>query len=415
MIKILNISSINKKTNYSKDLSEIFTKTSCKKQSLSVNEIITEIVYVPNKKIPKEIVAESIENLDIIKVHELLSEKFGSIIHRNEIINNKLSKLKLQIINNEYTQVEQNVFNNNINELNRILSTFTTKKWQKYISDVYKILESYINIVSDKNTVIIGQTFHNDKHTNILSLLINKYITIAEEFINIEVNRTEKNNNFICSCGRNISLSKINDNLLICECGRELENIVCQSISRPIKFSNKIKGLESYIKKIEIMSGVCSEKIPLKLYNDLDELAISNGLLTGHDYRQMPLNNRGKKNGTSVQILKELLSKTKNNDYYNLMSIIGKNYYGWKLMDLILYKQQLIDIYSITQIIYDEIKTRKSNLNVDIRLYAAEKILGLDADIDDFKGISTLDSLIYHNDMLKIIHTRLDYPIVNIC
>ena len=114
-------------------------------------------------------------------------------------------------------------------------------------------------------------------------------------------------------------------------------------------------------------------------------------------------------------MLIEALNKTNNATYYHVINIICANYWEWTLPDLSKYREQLISDYKATQEVYEEIKERGSNLNINIRLYCHLKSVGYECDFTDFKMLTTRNALEYHNKMIKIMFEKCNinfYPII---
>ena len=109
-------------------------------------------------------------------------------------------------------------------------------------------------------------------------------------------------------------------------------------------------------------------------------------------------------------MLIEAFSKTSNSTYYHVINIICANYWEWKLPDLTKYREILINDYKRTQQVYDTIKNRNSNLNINIRLYCHLKSVGYDCDFSDFKMLSTRNALEYHNKTIKEMFEKCDIP-----
>ena len=64
-------------------------------------------------------------------------------------------------------------------------------------------------------------------------------------------------------------------------------------------------------------------------------------------------------------------------------------------------EESIFQAYLETERIYQEIKKRKSCMNVNIRLYQLLRAHNYDCQLDDFKILSTRKCLLYCNEIFK--------------
>ena len=133
----------------------------------------------------------------------------------------------------------------------------------------------------------------------------------------------------------------------------------------------------------------------------LDEYFLEKEMKIGHYYKMKPLNSEGKKDGTSKKILWNALEYLGFNQYYDEINYISHVYWGWKLPDLKLYRDQIIKDYQLTQQVWQKIKKdykRSASLGTQYRLYVQLKAVGYpNCKREDFKIQEMVESLRLHN------------------
>ena len=139
---------------------------------------------------------------------------------------------------------------------------------------------------------------------------------------------------------------------------------------------------------------------------------------TGEYYRNLELNSKGKKEGTSKKKLWNALENTGNNKYYDESNFIAHKYWGWELPDITLHRERLISDYQRTQQVWNNIKiryNRSASLGTQFRLYVHLKAIDYECDRDDFKIQDMVDSLRIHNDAWRKMceETNLKYIFVS--
>lgn len=276
---------------------------------------------------------------------------------------------------------------------------------EKIIQEKLKFIDSIQNDILlqkylDETTEIIKK-YQECKDINIAEL----YLIKAENYINIE--RIKKiENNFTCKgCDYSlIKLSEDKDGFFVCP--------ECSMLNQSLKPNKYVKDLENYnttydedinnfVKIIDKFEGKNTISIHKELYQELDDYFIEKGMSSGQYYRDLPLLENGKKEGTSRRKLWSALEKLGHNQYYDETSYIANIYWGWDIPDLTLYRDQIIKDYQNTQQVWNNIKSdykRSASLGTQYRLYV--HLLAVNypfCERDDFKIQDMVESLRLHN------------------
>ena len=188
----------------------------------------------------------------------------------------------------------------------------------------------------------------------------------------------------------------------------------CNCINNYIKPIKHVKDSEHYlmntgdddinnfIKVLSKFEGRNVSLIPDILYKKLDEYFISRDMEKGDFYKKKDHNNEGKKEGTSKKKMWAALEELGYNQYYDEINYITHVFWGWKLPDLTLYRDQIIKDYQITQQVWQRIKKdykRSASLGTSFRLLSHLKAVNYPyCKREDFKIQDMVESLQLHND-----------------
>ena len=183
-------------------------------------------------------------------------------------------------------------------------------------------------------------------------------------------------------------------------------------------YSSSEDDTNNFIKVLDKYEGKNEPHPPDEIYEELDIYFVSMKMKNGEYYRNIPLNENGKKDGTSKRKLWDALENTGNNKYYDESNFIAHKYWGWRLPDISLDRERLISDYQETQNIWNKIKhnyNRSASLGTQFRLYVHLKAIGYHCDREDFKIQDMVESLRIHNDAWKIMceETGLKYEFVS--
>jgi hypothetical protein len=280
--------------------------------------------------------------------------------------------------------------------------------WYKYFNSVKDILLEYIPLASNKSKGIINigisnkdeEKFSSEKILNRL-ILIKKYLNVSSNYIKLDILWKIEIDSVCKICGyffENQDIDQCDE--YFCKCGNTNEP---QNVSEVKHFKNNDNSFQSFKKGLDKYEGNFQIKFPSYLFSDLNKYFIEKGFKHNTYYQTLQLNSFGKKDGTNLKMLIEALHETKNSSFFHVINIIAYNYWGWNLPNLSNLREKILDQYKQTQEIYEKIKKRDSNLNINIRIYAHLKSLDFDCNYDDFKMLTTSSAINYHNEMLKIM------------
>lgn len=323
-----------------------------------VKNITNNIIFLPNVEYEDiKIIGIYSEDLNILKIHEAVKYKFSCLCD------------KIQ--------------------------------WLQYFDLVKDILIEYISVASNniKGIINIGSVQKNNEYiekSDVIFnrlLLIKKYLNITSNYINLDILWKLETDAICKNCNcfyENIEMS--------CKCFNNLDEFSIFT-KNTIKISDN--SFQSFKKGLDKYEGNFYIKLPSYLFDDLNAFFLENGFKSNTYYQSLPLNSSGKKDGTNLKILIEGLNKTNNSAFFHVINIIAYNYWGWALPNLSKIREKILDQYKQTQEVYEKIKTRDSNLNINIRIYAHLKSLDFDCNYDDFKMLTTRSAIDYNNEMLK--------------
>ena len=365
--------------------------------------------------IPTKIVGTYNDDYNIIYVDEIIRKKL-----RQEKFT-YLYGLKLQYKSLEATSLQPQtyVMREKTLEINDIESGEKLRNYNSRIKDIIAEYRKYNGMVK---TIIFD--ISNDDHYEKMDdnfrhriYLIEKYLSIAADYIQIDVIRIINVPSDICTgCGA--SLAKVVPN----EAGSiRCPEITCQTEHNMITLSKLSKdgshinvnpttdddSIDNFIRTFMKYQGLQNERPPECLYEELDKYFIGLGKMAGAEVKLLPLNNRGRRGDTDHKMLWTALSAIGYSDYYEDSNLIGHIYWGWTLPNVMQYKELIISHYNKTQKIFyqipAEIRQRNSSLGTHFRLYKHLQLVGHDCAVDEFKIASNESSLDRHIKLWRLM------------
>ena len=279
------------------------------------------------------------------------------------------------------------------NKLQKKITKITDKTDQtKYAQDVKEIIEQYIKLGATKkrfdfitNNIIDNETSERKKSR---SDIVDKYLKIAEQYIPIDVIRSDSGDDFSCQCG--FDLRETYNPSSCPQCGLTQQVIVkysnyCITDSSKTETEN-YTPTENLKKAMDKFQGKVTN-IPIEsIATDLDKYFTSKGFDSATVIRQKNLDERGYRGNTNPQMIFEGLKETKNSSYYDDFMYIGQVLWGWQPRDISKYEQIILENDRKIRAEFDNIpKKRQTSLNVWFRLYKHLEILGYKCQPEDFK------------------------------
>lgn len=409
----------------------------------SINFIITHpepnYEYIPCDY-PDKINIEYYNDINLIKIHELIRNRISELLGCLDYSKNKIIKLKNNLKKVIHTKSELTTKMKDISELeNEIINLESGNLWENYIREIKPILELYIPLMSDesKKQIILGGKKQNlfdepgftKEQIKERLKLINEFISlikrlIPEKYLKIECNWTGKFE-ILCPCGESYNNFSLDEEkgVQFCKCGIEkcvyFNNAIWEStptVNTYIK--SEYEGLKTF--KIAWLEhqGRSSNSIPDVVFEEADKYFTEHQIGNREYYANIKCDKKGRKPGTSIQIIIDFMKNKGFTQYYNLYNIFGRDYFGWTLPDYTHLDNQIYEAYQITQSVYDTMeRERKFNINNEARQCLL--LLSFDVEVsflEDFKAMSRnviIDIQKYWYSMCEGVNFKIKYvPII---
>lgn len=193
---------------------------------------------------------------------------------------------------------------------------------------------------------------------------------------------------------------------------RRLAKVPCSTEGGKNNLSrNNYEDKENFIKAMERYQGKQVIKNTKNLFNDLDEYFTSYGMKTGeHIQRSIPLDERGRKRGTSKDLMFKALSERGYSNYYKNINLICHLYWGWTLPDISHLEDGLLDDYDSFQRVYEKHKIgRRSCLSTDYMLLILLIRKGYKCTSDDFKIVKTAEIFEEYEEIRNRVYSELKW------
>jgi len=238
--------------------------------------------------------------------------------------------------------------------------------------------------------------------------IIQQFLKITEEYIPIHLTQ-DLNLKSICLCAKPPKVFHvIGEGCKMCPvCGYELIMFDTNRISAIPKSTYDDWGTFHLV--IQNYQGLQNKIIAPDLFEKLDKYFTSLSLPSGKEIREMPLNDQGRKNGTSRVLMTQALNSC---GYTNLADIqlIMANYWGYPLPNLNRHMDDIQIRYEKCRPLYYHYKgDRKSSLSAQFRLFQILVSMGFEVDPRDFKLVLTPDLKREYNDIWEKVATDLEW------
>ncbi len=389
-------------------------------------------VPLANKESPPDLVtATYTDDLNILKIHEAIAARFGSLRGQIPNMRGQILALHKKLEFKHWSMIERKDLVANIKALETEIATLECgTRWIAYITAAKPILEAYVPLISDdvrgivnikaggsgKSRSLAGtDTETKDQVSSSLQELITKridliqqYLAVAGPYITLDISWQGVVASKCPGCDRPFTDLHVDDaeGLHSCECGYERENLAKgpsfkDALRVNVGGRNEYEDRETFDRALSRIEGTYPDKIPDLLYSQLDAYFTFKGFYTGAQIRELPLLPNGRKQHTSVTVLISGLAETNNADFYKCYPLIAHNYWGWALRDFTTIRARVMQEYDLTQSVYNVIKERDSSLNVNIRVYYHLRAVSYPCEWEDFKSLTARDSLLYHQKMWK--------------
>jgi hypothetical protein len=364
--------------------------------------------------IPETINITYKNHVDIILIHNTIRKKFA------------FERGKVEDYYKEITDIDNAFrYSMSINDLRKLkcdrlklmekIEEITSLvRWNYYAERAKPLLEHYQILTSakSKSVVFIGKRILKEEDkANIEARisLIQEYINLASEVININATRIEKLVATCPICETKFEDFEVDEDVGICECtkcGWYRENIAkfsCNKDSGRTSSNNKndYEDRENFQRAAIRFACKQNKSFHPNLELDLDVYFVKLGVGTGAEIKAKP-SIKGRKKGVNFQMMitaLSYLSKATNgeykyrevySDYYEDAWLIMVNYWGFAPNDIMKYIPELLEKYDKTQEEYINMTPaerggRNASLNTQYRLLVLLLAVGYPCSKADFK------------------------------
>ena len=349
-----------------------------------------------------------VDEIDILYINNNILKKFEDEKGKLENYKQKLEEINnCLILDNLRQNIKESLKKNKESLESYIKDLEANETLNFYIFESAALLEKYKEILQKPLKInFLGKNVKNNKEKK---QIINKYLEIANKYVDVEINITDnKKEKNICKHCQNKEFEIEDGNISICmNCSAQefiLKNISSYKDIDRINISSKY----SYDRKIHFRDSInqfCAKQnatISPKVYSDLEKQFELHHLLVGDE--NTPKYERFK-NITKDHInmfLKELgYSK-----HYENANLIHYNLTGIKPGDISYLEDKLLQDFDILTETYDKLFKnidRKNFINTQYVLYMLLMKHKYPCKKEDFSILKTNDRLNFHNDICKVL------------
>lgn len=374
----------------------------------NVNKNNTKVNYqqLTNFHIPESIKDTYEKDYDIRYVDSIIKKKLEKEKY-NKIsdLENEIRKLENILKDENETYSYRLQCKDEIMKIKKeIENILNGQKLQKYINETKELIEEYSQLGRCDNRINFGDSKILEYENPIRISIIQKYLDIAREYYNVEVNNILKISEDDCiSCGERISEDDISEEGLK-QCPNCFATYKTVLYTKTAKDCDRITSIKTEDESLENFTKAFLRKQGLKYGDEIDKVCEeleeysknTPGITPGHIIRSKPLNSRGTKDGTDFIMLYKQLYNISRNNYYEDVNLIAHKYWGWKLPDYSHIYDKVIRIYTVTLKIFKNIpieeRERKSNLGTQFTLFKILQLCGVDVIEEEFKIVENKKS-----------------------
>jgi len=361
------------------------------------------------------------KDLNINKIHEAICIRYEFFHKSIGIIQEEIIRITTQLESENLTYNDKRALETEINTLKKSMYDYENNvSFNKYLNDSKHLLDAYNQVASNKSKgVVIFCKIKEEENSDVIKKrlkIIHDYLEVAKNHIRLEITQKLPNRLICPECQTDLSKTFLGEEIGICvcpECGYEREkmsHIITYKDNQYLNLNikNSYEDCENFRKALQRFQGKQTHRPPQKLYEQLDNYFTKLGKGYGPDIQRLELNRDGQKPNTSRQMMFEALLETNNSGYYDDINLILHIYWGWTLPDISHLEDMIMEHYIETQKVYNSIenKDRDASLNIQFRLFVHLKAVGYPCSKHDFKIQTSRDSLIFHNEMWKIMCER---------
>jgi len=378
-------------------------------------------------EIPETITGTYRTDYNILYVDQVINQKLRLEVKNLERLKFQKSQL-ISMLEKAANIVAYRTVMTEIEELSKLISDIESGERAKvYLERTQHLVEWYRAHHKSLNLVDIHQSkLVDDPDIASRLLVIEEYLEIASEYVNIQVTRSYDSRTNQChGCGAD--LSKVTPNMEgevtcpkpNCRTVHNMEtNLRMPEIGDHVTNYNsgKDESIENFYKAAQRFQAEQSVHIHPVIYEKLEDYFVNKcGCLSSAVVRTLPLNSRGWRGNTSVQMLRNALDAIHESALGKHTILIGKNYWGWQPMKISEYMEQITADYNVTQTVFHtipaEIRERNSSLGTEYRLWRHLQLRGCQCYFDMFM-IAGDDSFIKHENIWKMMCEGTNDPAI---
>lgn len=252
------------------------------------------------------------------------------------------------------------------------------------------------NWLLNRHSMLANETGQSDRAER----LANDYLCLASQYISLKTKREKQCLNTHCSyCGADMSLNPI-DGAGVRSChnvGCGFENNIAKTLSASPK-EYDVWG--NFIKAYRRFTGATKLNNIAIVMQDLDRYFASHKKPLGEYYRRLPLNEIGRKDGTSHETILKAFDFLGYETYYKNYMYVCHKYYGWELPNLDHLLEVMESNFKRKQEVWKRIAGRdrqgKSSLPTELRLCMELNHAGYKCDISWFNVTDRPETLEKH-------------------
>lgn len=354
------------------------------------------------------------KDYNILDIHVRIIKQ---IRKRHEIERIKLEDLRKRIINRvrgkSTTKIQKNAIIRKIYEIDNILEEINNSNdYIDYRNETSDVIRKYSELNPLQNTVTFECNKNSINEEDVLESnhrlrLIEEYLTIASKYVNIDITRLIKGKNKCNVCDYDLSLYKESDSNIICpECFTDITCVNMKSFNKTDDYE-PIKNFKDVLIRFEGKQSM--RDIQENIIDKLTAYFIEIGERSVEEIRNLPVNEYGIKEGTSLKKMLTALNAIGCNGNYKDVYLIAQLFWNWELIDL--YedeKESIINDYIDIERVYNKIEsTHKSALNTQYVLFRILRKRGYQYPPSMFKIPKTPSSLQFYEDIWAIISEEL--------
>jgi hypothetical protein len=352
--------------------------------------------------------------INILTINTKILENFKEEFEKIDDYKNRLNDINKTL---EIKNIRQRVLSSLIkskDELEKhIKDTENNISLNFYLTESLELLEKFKEILNAPMKVnFLGKSSKSNKEKQ---RIINEYLEIANKYVNIDLEVSDRKEKIICkNCDNKKDFDILDGNIYVCiTCSAQ--QVIMKNVSsyRDIDRVN-ISSKYLYDRKIHFRDcinqyqGKQNSTIHQKVYDDLEKQFDLHHLLVGDKSTSKTIR-FGNITKEHVSIFLKELDYTK---HYENINLIHYNITGKKPDDIGYLEDKLLEDFDILTDLYDKkFKNidRKNFINTQYVLYQLLLRHKHNCNKSDFSILKTVDRKTFHDDVMKILFTELGW------